>query len=118
MEVVYLIGPYRHIDDWERLRNIDAAAMTARKLWKMGYACICPHNNTRFFSGSDIPESLFLDGNINILKRCNAVIVMDGYKTSSGSQKEIQAAKENNITIYRFEYTREGIELIEGLEDE
>ena len=46
MKVIFISGPYRgdSIDD-----NIDHASDIAQRLWKAGWAVICPHMNSMHF---------------------------------------------------------------------
>ena len=67
MKLAYVAGPLRADSDWEKWQNIRRAEEVSRALWKMGIPNICPHKNSAFFSGNDIPEEAFMEGGLEIV---------------------------------------------------
>ncbi len=98
MKLVYIAGPYRGSTDRATYKNIQHARKYAEKYWKAGYAVFCPHLNTAFFSGL-VPEEHFIKGGIEILKRCDIIVMISGWRNSVGSINEHQFAIDNNISI-------------------
>ena len=43
-----MAGPYRADTIYGVAQNIQKARDVALRLWKLGYAAICPHSNTAF----------------------------------------------------------------------
>jgi hypothetical protein len=72
---------------------ISHAKRESKKLWQKGFAVICPHLNTAHFSGI-CNEQNFLDGYLEILKRCDAIYVLNNWRTSVGTKAEIKLAQE------------------------
>lgn len=101
MDLAYVAGSYRAKNKVGVIKNIIAARKVAKELWKLGYAVICPHSNSALFSG--IPEKTFLDGDVEILKRCDVMVLLSGWEESEGTAGEIEVAIANNITIYEWE---------------
>lgn len=101
MKIAYVAGPYRAKTKLGIIKNIMAARKIAKELWKLGYSVICPHSNSGLFSG--IPEEIFLEGDIEILKKCDVVVLVPGWENSSGTMNEIQIAAANNIAIFEWE---------------
>lgn len=100
MEIAYVIGPYRSREGVFGLKkNIDKAEELAVELWKLGYAVICPHKNTAFFDGI-LPDEAWLEGDIEILKKCDLAVTVKGWENSSGSRDEVDFCKKNNIPVY------------------
>lgn len=99
MKVVYIAGPFRASNAWEIEQNIRRAEYTALQLWRMGAAVICPHTNTRFFQGA-APDSVWLDGDLEILRRCDAVFAIDGWEQSTGAQAEVALARELGLPVF------------------
>ena len=99
MKVAYIVGPYRSDSAGGIHRNIQSARKVALKWWKNGYAVICPHLNTAFFDG-ECEDHVWLDGDIEILKRCDTIVMIDGWKNSSGSVKEYDIAIEYGLEIH------------------
>ena len=100
--LVYLAGPIRPKGDQTLESNINNAKSIALELWKKDYAVISPHAN------SDLPISLadkevealrWLNGDLDIIARCDAVVVLPGWEESAGTKGEIEFAKERNIPI-------------------
>ena len=91
MKVIYIAGPYRGKTIHETLENIRKAEKVAIKYWQMGHAVICPHKNTALLDGT-CKEETWLTGYIEIMKRCDTVVLVPGWKESEGSIAEYMVA--------------------------
>lgn len=98
MKVAYISGPYRSDSLEGVIGNIARARAVALKYWKLGYAVICPHLNTALFDGA-CPDSVWLEGDIEILKRCDVIVMMVGYEKSKGAKAELAAAKAVGLEV-------------------
>lgn len=98
MKCVYVAGPFRGANAWEIECNIRRAETLALEVWRLGAAAICPHTNTRFFSGA-ADDSVWLDGDIEILRRCDAVVLTDDWERSSGARAEVSYALQHGIPV-------------------
>jgi hypothetical protein len=92
MKLVYVAGPYRAPTESGVAANIRRAEELAIKVWKAGAACICPHKNTAFFGGL-CHDDVWLTGDLVILSRCDAVVMMRGWDKSVGASTEHDVAK-------------------------
>lgn len=99
MKVVYVAGPFRAPNSWELERNIRRAEELALEVWRAGFACICPHTNTRFYQGA-APDEVWLDGDLEILRRCDAVLLTQNWQQSSGTRAEVADATLNKIPVF------------------
>lgn len=99
MKLVYVAGPFRGPNAWEVECNIRRAEALALEVWRLGVAAICPHANTRFFSGA-ADDSVWLAGDIEILRRCDAILLVPGWSNSSGTRAEVKFAESNGIPIF------------------
>lgn len=99
MRLVYVAGPFRAINQWEQEQNIRRAETLALSVWRLGAAAICPHTNTRFFSGA-APDEVWLAGDIEILRRCDAVMLTDDWKRSSGARAEVTEAYIRGLPVF------------------
>ena len=103
--IVYVAGPYRADSEWGIRKNIEKCANRAMEVWetaKGGWpraVAVTPCMNTSFFGGT-VPDSVWLDGYLSLLLRCDAIIMADGWENSSGSLAEIRFAEENNIPVF------------------
>lgn len=98
MKVVYVAGPIRAKTAWEIEQNIRKAEETAAELLKLGVMPICPHSMFRFVR-EVVEDSVFLKGDLEILKHCDAMLVVGDYINSKGTMGEIKFAEENNIPV-------------------
>lgn len=98
MKVAYIAGPYRAGTPLDILKNIQRAGDVALKYWKAGYAVICPHKNTSLFDGQ-ADDSVWLEGDLELLRRSDLVVMMAGWHDSAGARREHDLAKELGIEI-------------------
>lgn len=98
MKLVYVAGPYRANNAWDIEQNIRRAETLALEVWRMGCACICPHTNTRFFQGA-APDSRWLEGDLEILRRCDAIIMTLNWQRSSGATAERNLAFDLRLPV-------------------
>lgn len=105
MKVAYVAGPYRAKTMNGVWQNIERAKMIAAELWKMGYAVICPHANTAFMDGSTTGNQaddshVWLEGDFEILKRCDCIVMIPGWERSQGATAEMQFADAHQIPVF------------------
>jgi nucleoside 2-deoxyribosyltransferase len=112
MRLLYVAGPYRSkLGPWGVAQNIERARVVARELWAMGFAVICPHSNTAMMDGTDT-DSLFLEGDLVMLERCDMLVAVEGWQNSAGTLGEIEHAKEHGIPVLFWPEDREAIDTI------
>jgi nucleoside 2-deoxyribosyltransferase len=99
MKVVYVAGPFRGPNSWEIEENIRRAERLSLEVWRLGAAALCPHTNTRFFQGA-ADDSVWLDGDLELLARCDAVVMTDDWWKSSGAKAEEAHARALNIPVF------------------
>ena len=102
MKVAYIAGPYRGKTHYEVEQNIRAAEAVAIKYWQLGYAVICPHKNTAHFDGL-APDEVWLKGDLEILKRCDLIVMVPGWERSSGAIAEKELAEDCGIEVIMAE---------------
>lgn len=99
MKLVYVAGPFRGPNNWEIEENIRRAERLALEVWRSGAACLCPHTNTRFFQGA-ADDAVWLDGDLEMLARCDAILMTEDWKRSSGARAEEAFAHEKQIPVF------------------
>jgi len=100
MQVAFVIGPYRSSKSiYEIKKNIDKAEEVAVNLWRLGYAVICPHKNTSFFDGL-LPDKVWLNGAIELLKRSDFAVTVKGWENSAGSRDEVRYCRAAKKPLY------------------
>lgn len=106
MKVCYIAGPYRADTHRGVVENIRAAEAVAIEVWKLGYVALCPHMNSALFSGI-APEEVFLEGALELLRRCDMVVVVPGWERSTGTRAELDEAERRNIPVMYLEDLRD-----------
>ena len=100
--VVYIAGKYR--DTHERLvaKNVYVANSVAFQLWEMGYAGICPHTNTDRFQSPELSSTHILEGYLEIVKRCDCVVMLPNWNQSEGAKAEFELAIHLGLPVYHW----------------
>lgn len=106
--VCYLSGPYSDASENVVWQNIFEARKVARELWKKGWAVICPHMNTAFMGGDDLGHDDFMEGDLELLERSDAVVMMPGWEGSKGAQIEWNRAADLHLPIFYWPDMEDG----------
>lgn len=104
--LIYIAAPFTAATTWGRAENVRLAERWGLVVAKAGGWPVMPTVNTQLFFG-EVPEKLALDGTMQMMFRCDAVLVASrfGYagKESSGVAAEITAAMARNIVVWHSE---------------
>ena len=107
VKLVYVAGPYRAKTGWEIECNIQAARQLGARVLLAGAYPVIPHSNTSHFDGL-APDEVFLEGTMEQLRRCNAVIFHPEWERSSGSRAERAEAERLGLPCFDNEYQLRG----------
>jgi len=99
MKVIYIAGKFSAPDQWQRARNIRAAENMAFGVACMGAMPLNPLANTGNFFGT-LTEEFWYEGTLELLKRCDAMILVPGWEDSKGVREEIRYAHGANLPIF------------------
>jgi nucleoside 2-deoxyribosyltransferase len=99
MKVVYIAGPFRAATPWLIEQNVRAAETVALEVWRMGAAALCPHMNTRHFQDC-APDAVWIEGTLELLRRCDAVLVQGNWMMSTGTRGEIDEARKLEKPVF------------------
>ena len=80
-------------------QNIRRAETLALEVWRAGMACICPHTNTRFYQGA-APDAVWLNGDLELVRRCDAVLLTPDWARSVGATAEKAFAETHHIPTF------------------
>jgi len=101
MKLVFISGPYRDPrGEWYITQNIQRAMRVGREIALLGGFPVIPHGNTAHMGGTDIPDSFWLDGDIVLMQRCDAVLFMNGWRHSAGALDEHMEAGLYGLPIF------------------
>jgi nucleoside 2-deoxyribosyltransferase len=99
MRLLYLAGPYSAPSAWLIEHNVRQAEAVALQVWARGYVALCPHTMTRFYHGA-LPEAVWLAGDLEMLSRCDGVLLLKGWEQSRGAQAERDFALRVGIPVF------------------
>jgi hypothetical protein len=107
MKLIFISGPFRSINHngksnaWGVQCNVMTAMALALEVWKLGHVAVCPHANSMFFQDADgVEDKIWLDGYLELLKKCDALITTNNWMASSGTRAEVGCARHNNIPAF------------------
>jgi hypothetical protein len=99
MIVVYIAGPFRARSAWGIAENVRAAERLGLEVARIGMMPLIPHSNTAHFHG-ELPDRFFLDGTLELMRRCDAVLVLPAWEMSSGARDEVDEAERIGIPVF------------------
>lgn len=101
-QVVYVAGPYRdERGEWWVRENIRRAEAAALVVWRMGGVAICPHKNTAGFGGAlGEGEEVWIEGDLELVRRCDALWAIEGWEGSVGARREVEEAREWGVEVF------------------
>ena len=110
LKAVYVSGPYTSPTEQGRHRNIHKAWELALAVWGLQncYA-ICPHINTMHMGGACSDDgqedyNKFIESDCDIIRRCDAVLMMRGWENSRGACIERRYAYNHGIPVFYEEW--------------
>ena len=99
MKVIYIAGKYRGPNAWAVEQNIRAAEEVAAKVWAMGHVALCPHANARHMLEGVCSEEHALAGTLELMRRCDAVVLVPNWRDSAGARAEVEEAKRLGMPV-------------------
>jgi hypothetical protein len=109
MKLVYIAGPYmgkaRHHDSrdyFEIDHNISIAKFYAAKLANEGIGFFCPHTHSEHFEviTPAVPPSFWYALDNELLKSCQAILLLPGFEDSKGSMAELSLAETLGLEVF------------------
>lgn len=100
MFLVYVAGPFTAATGWDIEQNIRRAEETGMAVALLGAAPLIPHANTRFFVGT-MTEAFWYEATTKMLEVCDAVTLVQGWRTSRGTLSEIEHARRRKIPVFQ-----------------
>ena len=98
MPVVYVAGRFRGSDSWVVHCNIHAAECGGRGVVDLGAMPLIPHAIGAHMEGT-ATDAFWLTGTLELMRRCDAVLVLPGWESSEGTKGEIAEAARCGIPV-------------------
>lgn len=100
--VAYTAGRYRAATEDGLYQNIQLARRCAVDCWTAGLIPLAPQLNSAFMGGI-ASDRTFLDGTMELLRRCDLVVMLPNWRESQGAIAERQEALRLGIPVYDWE---------------
>lgn len=100
-ELIYVAGPFRNSSSWEQEQNIRRAEAVGLAVERLGLFALVPHVETRFFGFATLPDQHWLARGLAQLRRCDAVLLVEGWQASAGTADEIRLARALHMPVFR-----------------
>ena len=108
MKALYIAGPFRGAHAYEITQNVNRAEAVAIKVCRLGFLAVCPHTMYRNFQGA-MPDSFWLAASMQLLKRCDGIVLINNWENSAGSCSEYAWADENGLLVFTERNVDEGL---------
>lgn len=99
-KLIYIAGPYRAPTINGIYNNIAEARKRMEWAWTHGWIPLCPHTNSAFTDGL-VPDTVLLAGCLKLLSFCNAILLINNWRSSSGAVKEMKLAVQLGMEVIR-----------------
>lgn len=105
--LMYIAGPYSHETEAGIQDNVQRAAQAGLDCCRAGWSVHIPHKNfAGFHVHQDVPYEAWLEKDLTILAKSDAILLIEGWASSKGASREYQFAEELGIPHF---FIRNGI---------
>lgn len=101
MRMIYVAGPYRSDTPEGVQLNIKSAQMVGARVASLGWQPVVPHNMSAGLEA--LGDEYWLDATMELMLRCDGVVLIPGHETSEGTQAEILEALSRDMPVYELE---------------
>lgn len=122
-KVVYLAGPYRpYTDDSGRFhsiaQNVREAGNFGIELWRQGFVALVPHTLTYLNPAKQrndgsikgIPAEAFMEGELELIRRSDLVVMLPEWKYSRGAIAERAFAESVGKPVFEWDEFMEALD--------
>ena len=99
MRTVYVAGPFRADSAWDIEFNIRSAEAIGLQVARLGGVPVVPHAMYRFYTGA-LPDQFWLDATLEVLRRCDAILLCPRWEKSFGSRGEKAEAERLGLPVF------------------
>lgn len=101
--LIYTAGPYSTDTDDGITANIEAARKVAIEVWEAGHTALTPHLNTFHFERDcKATYEQYMSGDLDMVSRCDAVLMLPGWEGSKGACMEYEYANSLGIPVHHY----------------
>jgi hypothetical protein len=99
MKILYVAGAFTAPTSWGIEQNVRAAERVGIYVARLGVMPLIPHANTRHFHG-ECTDEFWYAGTLELLKRCDGIIMCEGWSDSKGARAEFEYAKQHGMAVF------------------
>jgi hypothetical protein len=101
LPMTYVAGKFTGKTRGDVEQNIAAAVAVALEVARIGAFPVCPHANTSHPAFEELqPYTFWIDGTLELLRRCDAVVMVDNWRDSSGAKGEREEALKLGLPVF------------------
>lgn len=101
MKLFYVAGPFSAPDRSGVDQNIGRAEAVGLALAREGLFPVVPHANSSDPGYEYLqPYQFWIDGTMELLKRCDAVVTVPGWENSKGAVGEVEEALRRGMPVF------------------
>ena len=99
-KLVYVAGPYSAPTRFETESNVHRAEALGVQVARAGAYPVIPHSNTRPYFEDLQGHDFWLAGTMQLMRRCDAVILLENWHQSSGAKAEVDEASAIGLPVF------------------
>jgi hypothetical protein len=99
MKLVFIAGKFSGANAWEIACNVHEAEAAALRVAKLGGMPIVPHSLGRSMFGT-LPERFWRDGCLELLGRCDGILLLPRWSNSPGACAEARYADKRGLRCW------------------
>ena len=100
-KIIYVSGKYSASTSEQIQENILTARSYAILIWEKGYTALCPHLNTlNFEEHSSLEYDDYIEGDLELISRCNGVFMLPDWIDSKGANIEREYATNIGLPVF------------------
>ena len=99
LPLIYIAGPFRGPTPLDVRRNVERARDLGLRVAQAGGYPVIPHTMTAEFDKQG-EDQFWLDGTMEMLRRCDAIVMTKNWTTSAGACAEYQWARGAYMPVY------------------
>lgn len=100
VRLVYVCGPITAKTREAHAANLERGRRAGFEVWGMGAMAIVPHLNSLKMYENGVDGAAIYLGDLELMKRCDAVLVLDGWEASFGCNLEVSWAHHNGMPVF------------------